>query len=67
MKFLSPEIALYLCKSNLRFCIKYFCHVWASAPSCYFEVLDKLQKRRCTTARPLLGASFEDIHFIVKM
>ena len=44
MKFLSPEVALYLYKSNIRPCMKYCCHVWAGALSCYLELLDKLQK-----------------------
>ena len=29
MKFLSPEIAFYLCKSTICPCIEYCCHVWA--------------------------------------
>ena len=45
MKFLSPELALYLYKSTIHPCIEYRCHVWASTPSCYLELLDKLQKR----------------------
>ena len=45
MKFLSPEVALYLYKSIIRPCIEYYCHVCAGAPSCYLELLDKLQKR----------------------
>ena len=44
MKFLSPEVALYLYKSTIRPCMEYCCHVWAGAPSCYLELLDKLQK-----------------------
>ena len=43
MKFLSPEIALYLYKS-IRPWMEYCCHVWAGAASCYLELLDKLQK-----------------------
>ena len=43
-KFLSPEVALYLCKSTMRPCIEYCCHVWAGARSCYLELLDKLLK-----------------------
>ena len=49
MKFLSPEVALYLDKSTMRLCMEYCCHVWAGGPSCYFEMLEKLQKRICTT------------------
>ena len=45
MKFLSTEVPLYLYKSSIRPCIEYCCHVWAGAPSCYLELLDKLQKR----------------------
>ena len=49
MKFLSPEVALYLYKSTIRPCMEYCCHVWAGAPSCYLELLDKLQKQLCRT------------------
>ena len=42
MKFLSPEVALYLYKSIIRPCIEYCCHVWAGAPSYYLELLDKI-------------------------
>ena len=45
MKFLSAEVALYLYKSTIRPCMEYCCHVWAGAPSCFLELLDKLQKR----------------------
>ena len=44
MRFLSPEFALYLYKSTRHPCIEDFCHVWDGAPSCYLELLDKLQK-----------------------
>ena len=64
MKFLSPEVALYLCKSTIRPCMEYCCHIWAgapSAPSCYSELLDKLQKRICRTVGPSLAASLEPL------
>ena len=41
MKFLSPEVALYLYKSNIWPCMKYCCHVWNDAPSCYLDLLQK--------------------------
>ena len=44
MKFLSPEVALYLYKSTICPCMEHCCHLWAVAPSCYLELLDKLQK-----------------------
>ena len=44
MKFLSLEVALYLYKSTIRPCMEYCCHVWAGAPSCYLELLGKLQE-----------------------
>ena len=53
-KFLSSEVALYLYISTLRPCIEYCCHVWAGAPSCYLELLDKLQKRICMLVLRLL-------------
>ena len=61
MKFLSPEVALYLYKSTIRSCMEYCCHVWAGAPSCYLELLDKLQKRICRTVGPSLAASLEPL------
>ena len=59
MKFLSPEVALYLYKYTIRSFMEYGCHVWAGAPSCYLELLDKLQKRKCRTVGPSLAASLE--------
>ena len=59
MKFLSPEVALYLYKSTIRPCMEYYCHVWTGARSCYFELLDKLQKRTCRTVGPSFAASLE--------
>ena len=61
MKFLSPEAALYLYKSTIWPCMEYCCHVWAGAPSCYLEFLDKLQKRICRTVGPSLAASLEPL------
>ena len=61
MKFLSPEVALYLYKSTMWPCMEYCCHVWAGAPGCYLELLDKLQKRICRTVGPSLAASFEPL------
>ena len=56
VKFLSPEVALYLYKSTIRPCMEYCCHVWAGAPSYYLELLDKLQKRICGTVGLSLAA-----------
>ena len=47
MKFVSPEVALYLYKSNIRPCVECCLHFWAGAPSPYFGLLDKLEKRTC--------------------
>ena len=41
--------------------MKYCCHVWAGAPSCYLELLDKLQKWICRTVGPSLAASLEPL------
>ena len=59
MKFLSPEVALYLYKFTICPCMEYCCHVWAGAPSCYLELLDKLQKQICRTVGPSIAASLE--------
>ena len=59
MKSLLPEAALYLYKSTIRPCMECCCHVWTGAPSCYLELLDKLQKQICRTVGPSLAASLE--------
>ena len=41
--------------------MEYCCHVWAGAPSCYLELLDRLQKRLCRTVAPSLAASLEPL------
>ena len=41
--------------------MEYCCHVWADAPWCYLELLDKLQKQRCRTVGPSLAASLEPL------
>ena len=61
MKFLSPEVVLYLYKSTIRPCMENCWHVWAGAPSCYLELLDKLQKRICRTLGLSLSASLEPL------
>ena len=61
MKFLSPEVALYLYKSTIHPCMEYYCHVWAGAPSCCLELLDKLQKQICRTVGPSLATSLESL------
>ena len=61
MKFLSPEVVLYLCKSTIRPCIEYCCHVWAGVPSWSLELLNKLQKRICRTVGPSLAACLEPL------
>ena len=57
--FLSAKLALYLYKSTAQSCMKYCCHVWPGALSCYFKLLDKLQTWICRTVGPLLAASLE--------
>ena len=56
MKFLSPEVALYLYKSIIWRCMEYCCHAWADALSCYLELLDKLQKAFS------VGITLVDVH-----
>ena len=61
MKFLSPEVALYLYKSTILPCMEYCCHVWAGAPSCYLDLLDKLQRWIGRIVGPSLAASLEPL------
>ena len=41
--------------------MEYCCHVWAGAPSCYFDMLDKLQKQVCRTVGPTPAAFLEPL------
>ena len=41
--------------------MEYCWHVWTGAPSCYLELLDKLQKRICRTVGPSLAASLQPL------
>ena len=41
--------------------MEYCCQVWAGAPSCYLELLDKLQKRIRRTVGPSLAVSLEPL------
>ena len=41
--------------------MEYCCHIWAGAPSCFLELLDKLQKRICRTVSPSLAASLKHL------
>ena len=61
MKFLSPEVAPNLYKSTIQISMEYCCHVWACAPSCYLEMLDKLQKQIYKTVGPTLAASLDSL------
>ena len=56
MKFLCPKVALYLYQLTIQPCMEYFCHALAGAPSCFLELLDKLQKQIGRTVGPLLAA-----------
>ena len=61
IKYLSLELVLYLHKCTKRPCMEYCCRVWAGAPSCYLELLDKLQNRIYRTIGPSLAASLEPL------
>ena len=51
MKFLSPEVALYLYKFTMRPCMECCCHAWAGALRCNLKLLDKV-KKICRTFGP---------------
>ena len=58
---LCSEVALYLYKSTICPCMEYCRHILAGAPSCYLELLDKLEKWICRTVGPSLVASLEPL------
>ena len=59
VKFLFPEVVLYLYKPTMQPCIEYCCYVWAGTPSCYLDMLDKLLKWVCRTVCPTFPVSAE--------
>ena len=59
MKFLSSGVAVCLYKTAIRPCTKYCCHIWAGAPRCFLDVLDKLQKEACGTVGTSFAASLK--------
>ena len=61
MKLIFPEVALYLYISTICPCMEYCCHVWAACPSCYLELLDKLQKLICRAVGTSLAASLKPL------
>ena len=61
VKFLSPEVALYLYKSTIWSRMQYCCHVWTGAPNCFLQLLYKQQKRICRTVGPSFAASLEPL------
>ena len=64
MKFLSPEVALYIYQSTTESCMKYYFHVWAGASSRYLDMLSKLQKWVSRTVVPSLVGSVNPLaHF----
>ena len=59
---LSPrKLEPYLFKSTIWPCIEYCCPVWAFVPSCYLDVLGKLQKWLCRIISPTFAALFEPL------
>ena len=52
---------MYLHKSTISPCKEYCCHVRVGAPSCYLELLNKLQKWICRTVGPSLAVSLEPL------
>ena len=63
IKCFSPVVALYLYKSTIHPCMEYCCHVWAGAPSCHLQWLDKLQKQICRTVGSSLVTSLEPLAY----
>ena len=61
LKFLSPEVTLYLYKSTICSWMEYCCHDWVGAPNCYLKLLDKLQKQTCRTVGPSFATFLEPL------
>ena len=61
MKFISPEVILYLYKYTMRHFIECCCYIWVGSAMCYLYVVDKLHRRLCRTVGPTLAASFKPL------
>ena len=59
MKFLFAKVFLYFYKPTIRPPSEYCFHVWAGAPSCYLELIDKLKNRICRVVGLSLAACRE--------
>ena len=62
MKFLSSEVAYWLCKSTMRLFMEYFCHDWIVAPSFYLNIWGEPQKREYRTANHSLETLPHDLN-----
>ena len=56
-----PEVPLHLYYLLIWTRMEYCCHYWAGIPSCYLDMLAKLQKRICRTTGPSLTTSLEPL------
>ena len=61
MNFLSCEAVCYLYKPTIRPYIEHSFHVWAGAPKCYLDMLDKLQKRVRRAVDALFAGSLDPL------
>ena len=52
---------MYLYKSTIRSYMEYCCHVWSGTPTCYSDMLNKLQKRLCRAVDPSRAASLKPL------
>ena len=59
--FWLSHMELPISKSTICPCMEFCCHIWASAPSCYLELLDKLQKPICSSVGSSLATSLEPL------
>ena len=60
LQYLSLQLSLWnTVVIGIPYGHEYCCHVWTGAPSCYLELLDKLQKQICRTVGPSLATSLE--------
>ena len=61
LAFFLLRLLCILYKSTTRPSMEYCCHVWAGVPSCYLDLLDKLQKWICRAVGLLFAVSLEPL------
>ena len=54
-------LSVYIYKSTIQPCMKYWCHMWTGATDCHFDNLDRLKKQVCRAVGLSLALCLESL------